>query len=246
MDTKRTTFVMFISACLTVIVMAGLFAISATAQADRRFNDMLAAGALKTSILQTSTLQTSVLQTDILQTNAKDIAADKKNSMSIIHESADILHYEDGSPYIHDILTNRTDKTITETQYCMLAYSEEGSPLELYWNFLDSSTESSFENIVRSKEDLLSNQTEKYRGDWSLYDGEIMKDLPKVGNGEANQVAYALVCLKEVAFEDGSIWNNPNYENWLKAYAGKEVAVEQLQNYYPYEYEIEGIENNKH
>ncbi len=68
----------------------------------------------------------------------------------------------------------------------MSAYNESGSPLKLYWNFLDSSTESSFENIVRTEENILSNQTEEYRGGWSLYDGEIMRDYPKIGNGEAN------------------------------------------------------------
>lgn len=110
---------------------------------------------------------------------------------------------------MHDILTNNTDKTIIETEYCMLAYNEDGAPLKLYWNFFDSSAESSFENIVRSKENILSGQTEEYRGGWSLYDGEVMKDLPKVGNGGANQVAYVLVCLKQVVFEDGTVWNNP-------------------------------------
>ena len=159
--------------------------------------------------------------------------------MTIIHESVDILHYEDGAPYIHDILTNNTDRTIVETQYCMLAYSENGSPLKLYWNFLDTSPECSFENIVRTKTDILPNQTEEYRGGWSLYDGEIMEDFPKVGNGEANQAAYSLLCLKQVVFEDGTVWNNPSYENWFKTYAGKEIAIGELQNYYPYEYKIE-------
>ena len=159
--------------------------------------------------------------------------------MTIIHESADILHYEDGTPYIHDILTNNTDSCIIETQYCMLAYNESGSPLRLYWNFLDSHAESSFENIVRTKTSILSNQTEEYRGGWSLYDGEIMKDFPKVGNGEANQTAYSLLCLKQVIFEDGTVWNNPDYENWFKTYAGKEMDIEELQNYYPHVYKIE-------
>ncbi len=121
----------------------------------------------------------------------------------------------------------------------MLAYSENGSPLKLYWNFLDSSTGSSFENIVRTKANILSNQTEEYRGGWSLYDGEIMGDFLKVGNGEANQVAYSLLCLKQVVFEDGTVWNNPNYENWFKEYAGKEIDIDELQSYYPYEYKIE-------
>lgn len=110
----------------------------------------------------------------------------------------------------------------------MLAYGENGSPLKLYWNFLDSSAESSFENIVRTKENILSNQTEEYRGGWSLYDGGIMKDFPKVGNGGANQVAYSLVCLKQVVFEDGTVWNNPEYESWFRTYAGKEIGLEEL------------------
>lgn len=220
MSTKRTTKIALLSACLIVLVTAVLFATSATASTDHRTKDTPAANAPKT--------------------NTGDIASDK-NTMTIIHESADILHYEDGAPYIHDILTNHTDSTIVETQYCMLAYDENGSPLKLYWNFLDSSSESSFENIVRTKTNLLPNQTGEYCGGWSLYDGKIMEDFPKVGNGEANRAAYSLLCLKQVVFEDGAVWNNPRYENWFMTYAGKEMDIEELQNYYPYEYTIETV-----
>ena len=219
MNTKRTTITALLSACIIVLVTVSLFATSAMAQADNKANDTPVISERKTT--------------------TSDNITDKKSSMTIIHESADILHYEDGAPYIHDILTNNTDSIIVETQYCMLAYSENGSPLKLYWNFLDSSTESSFENIVRTKANILSNQTEEYRGGWSLYDGEIMGDFLKVGNGEANQVAYSLLCLKQVVFEDGTVWNNPNYENWFKEYAGKEIDIDELQSYYPYEYKIE-------
>ena len=219
MNTKRTTAITLLSACLIVLATVSMFATSAMASTDSKTNDTLAVSDPKT--------------------NTSDIVEDKKSAMTIIHESADILHYEDGAPYIHDILTNNTDRTIIETQYCMLAYSETGSPLKLYWNFLDSSAKSSFENIVRTKTNILSNQTEEYHGGWSLYDGEIMEDFPKVGNGEANQVAYSLLCLKQVVFENGTIWNNPDYENWFKTYAGKEIDIDRLQNYYPYEYKIE-------
>ena len=219
MNTKRTTIITLLSACLIVLVTVSLFATSAIASTDSKTSDMLAINDPKTT--------------------TSDFVADKKSTMTIIHESADILHYEDGAPYIHDILTNNTDSTIVETQYCMLAYNENGLPLKLYWNFLDSSAESSFENIVRTKTNILPNQTEEYRGGWSLYDGEIMEDFPKVGNGEANQVAYSLFCLKQVVFEDGTVWNNSNYENWFKTYAGKEITIDELHNYYPYEYEIE-------
>lgn len=37
------------------------------------------------------------------------------------------------------------------------------------------------------------------------------------------------------------VWNNPNYEKWLDTYAGKEISVDELQNYYPHEYKIEDL-----
>lgn len=152
-----------------------------------------------------------------------------QESPSIVYESADILHYEDGSPYIHDILTNHTDQRIIETEYCMFAYNEKGLPLKLHWNFLDSSAESSYENLVRAKTDILPGQTEDYQGGWSLY-------LPETENDEAAQAAYALCCLKQVVFEDNTVWNNPDYENWFETYAGKETDINELQNYYPFQF----------
>ena len=65
----------------------------------------------------------------------KDLFWQMTAFLSIIHESADILYYDNGYPYIHDILTNNTDNTITETEYWMLAYDMNGMPLKLYWNF---------------------------------------------------------------------------------------------------------------
>ena len=158
--------------------------------------------------------------------------------MLIVHESADILHYENGSSYIHDILTNNTDQRIVETEYCMLAYNENGKPLKLHWNFLDSSAESTYENLVQTKTNILPDQTEDYHGGWSLYDGELQENMSKLENGETDQAAYTLFCLKQATFEDGTVWNNPDYESWFKTYAGKETAVDELQNYYPYEYKI--------
>lgn len=218
MKTKWMAPKILLFSCLIVFVTANLFAASAQASTDSRPYDTSAASPSKIDA---------------------DNIVSSQNTMSIVHESADILHYDDGAPYIHDILTNNTDRTVVETQYCMLAYDKNGSPLKLYWNFLDSSTESSFENLVRTETDILSGQTEEYRGGWSLYDGEIMKNLPKAGSGGANQAAYSLLCLKQVVFEDGTVWDNPGYENWIQTYAGRKIAVDELQNYYPYEYEIE-------
>ena len=216
MNTKRMTTAVRLSACLIVSVTAVLFATSPMVPCSPE--DRPAANKPQAAL--------------------KEIGPDGKKSMSITHESADILCYEDGAPYIHDILTNNTDMAIVETQYGMLAYDEDGSPLKLYWNFLDSSAESSFENVVRTETDIPPGQTEEYRGGWSLYDGEIMQDLPKIGTGGANQAAYSLLCLKQVVFEDGTVWNNPDYEDWSRTYAGKETGIDELQNYYPHEYDM--------
>ena len=65
-----------------------------------------------------------------------------------------------------------------------------------------------------------------------------MAYFPNAENGQANQVVYSLLCLKQIVFEDGTVWNNPDYENWFQTYAGKEIDKDELQNYYPHEYRI--------
>lgn len=247
MNTKRTTPAVCLSACLTVSVAACLFAASAAAFPDSGRHDVPAVRSSQTNAEASAADQrdpapnteASAADRRGPAPNTEVSAADRKGSMSIIHESAEILRYEDGSPYIHDILTNETDQTMVETQYGMLAYDEYGTPLKLYWNFLDSSAESSFEYMVRTREHLPPGGTEEYRGGWSLYDEGTMEEFLTDGNGGANQAAYALLCLKQVVFDDGTVWNNPDYENWLGTYAGKETDVDDLQNYYPYEYRVE-------
>lgn len=179
-------------------------------------------------------------QKDIEIASNDSFQADQTDS--IIHESVDISYYDNGYPYIHDILTNNTDNMITETEYCMLAYDIDGAPLKLYWNFLDTSAECRYDHVVRTGNvNLLPDQTENYNGGWSLYDGEKMTDYPQVGDGEANQAAYSLFCLKEVVFEDGTVWKNPEYENFFQTYAGRQIDVEVLQNYYPYTYYLQDL-----
>ena len=215
---KKTKLITIISLVAAFLLSAGGFAMGAyAAQPTPRENRM------------------DLAEDIVVQENNIGI----KETMSIIHESADILYYENGSPYIHDILTNNTDKRITETEYCMLAYNENGSPLKLHWNFLDSSTECSYENLVRTKTSILPNQTEGYNGGWSLYDGELTENMPKVESGETDDVTYALFCLKQVVFDDGTIWNNPNYDSWFKDYMGKKINIDELQSYYPHNYELE-------
>lgn len=161
---------------------------------------------------------------DLLKEEQQRIRLEKLN-LSIIHESAEIRFYEDGSPYLHDVLTNYTDQTITETEYCLLAYNADGQPLKLKWNFMDSSSAPAYSHLVRTGWlNILPGQTEDYQGGWSLEDAA------------ATEMAYNILCLKTVTFEDGTVWNNPEYESWYQTYAGKEINVSNLTTYYPHVY----------
>lgn len=220
MKTKRPPMAAILISCLTVLAAISIFATSAAAPPNTAASHTPSAA--ETGIDKGKT------------------GADAENSMSIIHESVELLYYENGWPYLHDILTNNTDRTITEMEYCMLAYDEHGTPLKLYWNFFDSSQKQSYDYLARIDGlRIAPHETADYHGGWSLYDGEAMENWPVIGNGERNQVAYSLFCLKQVVFEDGSTWNNPHYSQWFETYAGKEVRPEALRNYYPYRYEIE-------
>lgn len=151
----------------------------------------------------------------------------EKLPLYITHESAEIRFYEDGSPYLHDVITNHTDQAIAEIEYCMLAYNADGQPLKLKWDFMDSSSEESYSHLAHTKNlNILPGRSRDYRGGWSL-EGEA-----------AAHMAYNLLCLKTVTFKDGTVWNNPEYENWYQAYAGKEINVESLETYYPYVYTV--------
>lgn len=159
------------------------------------------------------------------------------NNQSFIFENVELSYYDNGHPYLHDVKTNNTDKRITGIQYGMLGYDESGGPLKLQWNFLDSSSESTYEYLVKEELDILPQQTYNVKGGWSLYDSEKM-DWPEIENAQPNKVAYALYQIKEITFEDGSVWNNSEYSNWLETYKGKTVEVSVLESFYPSEYKI--------
>ncbi len=159
------------------------------------------------------------------------------NNQSFIFENVELSYYDNGHPYLHDVKTNNTDKIITGIQYGMLSYDESGGPLKLQWNFLDSSSESTYEYLVKEELDILPQQTYNVKGGWSLYDSEKM-DWPEIENAHPNKVAYALYQIKGITFEDGSVWNNSEYSNWLETYKGKTVEVPVLESFYPSEYKI--------
>lgn len=165
-------------------------------------------------------------------------------SGTVVYELVSLEHYEDsGRPYLHDIYTNNTGRTIAQTQRGMLAYDRAGQPLQLRWNILSSKEENTYLYLCTSTEHLSPGGTRDTPGGWSLYDGPTMPDW--AGDGRPNQVAYALYCDKEITFTDGSVWKNPDFESWLTAYEGKPVSIETLEHYYPFVQTLAGEADSK-
>lgn len=157
------------------------------------------------------------------------------NEQLVTYESAQVLYYDSDPsyPYLHDVFTNHTDHTIVAREYCILAYDEKGNPLRLYWNPLDSSESPSYDCLVDLEERVLPGTTNDIPGGWSLSDGEQMSSRIGKGDNAPNRVAYGLYCIKRLNFEDGSSWENPDYQSWLDTYLGKQVDLSELQSYYP-------------
>lgn len=145
---------------------------------------------------------------------------DYKNEQSFIIDTVELKHYSDNSPYLHDIITNNSDKTIVGYKKAMLAFDKEGKPLEQYWTGPDS--EKSYIHVYAVKRAFLyPGKKENIDGGWSLF-------------GDPNEVAFGLYCITEVTFDDGEIWKNAEYDDWEKRYLGKPVDLKTIQNYYPF------------
>lgn len=147
---------------------------------------------------------------------------------TIVYESVMMDRYKgkDGHPYIHDIRTNNTACKITGSQRGMLAFDKKGNPLKIDWYSLDSETNSTYFYLYEGTANIAPGETDNVFGGWSLNvwgDDLAVKDI-----------AYILYCDKEITFEDGTKWKNPNFKKWLSTYKGKKADVDVLENYYPY------------
>lgn len=156
------------------------------------------------------------------------------SSNTVVIEKVAVQQYDDGSPYLHDIVLNDSDRTIIGFERAMLAFDKDGKPLELYWQGPDGE-KTYLHTYVNSECFLQPGDRDDREGGWSLY----VEDNP---SGKKNQTAYALYNYKSITFSDGRVWNNPEYDEWEKTYLGKEIAVETLQSYYPavYSFYISG------
>lgn len=154
------------------------------------------------------------------------------SSQYIVYDNAEMRRYEgeDGHPYVHNIKTNNTTQKITAYQYGMLAFDIDGNPLKIDWWSLDTDAESTYFYLADTSAKIAPGETYDEPGGWSL---NFFKDDP-----EADKIAFVLFCDKEITFEDGTVWTNPDFENWRSTYEGRIIDVDILKNYYPYKQDI--------
>ncbi len=96
--------------------------------------------------------------------------------------------------------------------------------MELYW---DDESPKSYHHIYVSEQGsrLLSlSSGEEASVAYSLFDGWDQS------TGEYS-AAYIISSVKQVTFEDNSVWENPEYENWLTEYEGKSMDAIVLEDY---------------
>ena len=150
----------------------------------------------------------------------------------IVYENVEMRRYEgeDGHPYIHNTKTNITTKEIVNYQCGMLAFDKDGNPLKIDWWSIDTKVDSTYFYLQEISAKILPAETYDVRGGWSL---NFMGNDSSVAN-----IAYVLYCDKEITFEDGTVWENPDFESWRTTYEGQKIDVNILENYYPYEQSI--------
>lgn len=160
---------------------------------------------------------------------------------SVSYDNVEVRHYKDGNaPYVYWARSNTTDKTIAEIRFTMLAFDQDGQPLFLPWTVHDSSAGYSYDGMcdwepVDFKPDGKADSNAGFEeGGYSLgWSMDIFgKDTPELRK-LFSRVSYVLCCDRQILFEDGSVWDNPGYEDWLETYKGKKTELSELQNFYP-------------
>lgn len=135
-------------------------------------------------------------------------------------------------------ITNDTDKTITGIEYGMLAYDSEGNPLKIYWNAMDSSKTSSYYCTIKDN-NILLRPGEAAEHERTIFDVDSFWSLIELKEGEAYRVDMVLYNIRQILFEDGTVWENPEYDDWIENCKGKRIPSSYLWDYYPCEYFID-------
>jgi beta-lactamase regulating signal transducer with metallopeptidase domain len=164
---------------------------------------------------------------------------EEEAAQTVVYENVEMRRYTDSNPghsiqphpYIHDVWSNNSDKTITGRQRGMLAFDKNGKPLEIDWFSIDSELESAYFFLYDWDTEVIEpHEISDAYGGWSL---NFYGEDPVV-----EEIAYVLYCDKQISFADGTVWDNPDFESWKSTYEGKTTEVEVLENYYPFVQDI--------
>ena len=208
----------------------------------RIFMDMRAEGSFEKSFVDDNgkvdvrlirNVSGSITQFELIEDKeAQKILDDLNGSPSVTYSNVEMRRYEgaDGHPYIHDTKVNETTKKIIGYKYGMLAFDKGGNPLKINWQSLDTEAENTYFYLGETLTEIAPAETYDVFGGWSL--NFYGTDL------SVEQIAYVLYCDKEITFEDGTTWTNPNFNSWRSTHEGKKVDVNILKGYYPYEQTI--------
>lgn len=153
-------------------------------------------------------------------------------------EEGTFFYGDEKSKFFWYTITNDTDKTITGIEYGMLAYDSQGNPLKIFWNPLDSSKVSSYSCTVKDSGVLLG-PGEAAEHERTIFDVDSFWSFIELREGEAYRVDMVLYCIRQIEFEDGTVWENPEYEDWIQNCEGKKIPSSYLWDYYPCEYLID-------
>lgn len=212
MKMKRTSVWVTALAVLLVVGTSAIFATSALASNDK--------------VLESPTEQQNTKSTNGIQ-----------NQNLVIYDTVEVRHYTDGAaPYVFWSRTNNTDKAITAIRFTMLAFDADGKPLSLPWQVMDSSAGYTYDVLcewqpVDLKPYSTANSNDgSEEGGWSL--GWTIPNDDKELQELFSTVAYVLCCDKQITFDNGEVWSNPDYDKWLETYMGQKVDVSVLENYY--------------
>lgn len=169
-----------------------------------------------------------------LQSPSSDLSSNSSTShtQTVTYKNVEMRCYEgaDGHPYIHDTKENGTTQKIVGYQHGMLAFDKDGNPLKVNWWSLDTEVENTYFYLDETSSEIAPADTRDVRGGWSLnFYGT---------DSAVEEIAYVLYCDKEITFADGTVWTNPDFDNWRSIYEGKKVDVTVLKNYYPYKQKI--------
>lgn len=149
------------------------------------------------------------------------------SSGAVIINAVELLRYDDSSPYLHSSVTNHSGRNIKEYQQGMMTFDQSGQPLQMFWNPFSDGPKSHYFLYDWGEQDIPAGITDDTPGGWSIDDAQHKR------NGTTS-IAYALYCFKEITFDDGTTWKNPDFQKWLDTYRNQAIDPQRLDQYYPY------------